>query len=80
MTTVATTELGERLSELLQRVEAGDEVVVVRGGAQIAKLVPADHSQPQAAFAAAVDAWRESRKGLTLGGLKGKDLINEGRR
>lgn len=41
MTSVGVHEAKTRLSELLRAVEAGEEVVVTRGGRPVAKLVPA---------------------------------------
>jgi len=40
MTEVGTFEAKNRLSELLERAEAGEEVVITRRGRPIAKLVP----------------------------------------
>lgn len=72
-------EAKSKLSQLLDWVEAGEEVVITRRGRIVAKLIPPggiDRTRAQVA------AWRirERRKGVTLGGLKIKDLINEGRR
>ena len=42
-----------RLSELLNRVEAGEEIVIARGDVPIARLVPeTDQPSPQATLAA----------------------------
>ena len=41
MTVVNTLEAKNRLSELLRRVEAGEEVVIARNGVPVARLVPA---------------------------------------
>lgn len=40
MTTVGVHEAKTRLSELLRAVEAGEEVVVTRGGEAVARIVP----------------------------------------
>lgn len=42
MTTVNVQEAKTRLSELLARVERGEEVVVARAGTPVARLVPVD--------------------------------------
>jgi len=73
-------EANTRLSALLDLVEAGEEVVITRGGKPVARLVSAaapaiDREQARAAAARII----ERSKGVTLGGLKIKDLINEGR-
>ena len=72
-------EAKSKLGQLLDWVEAGEEVVITRRGRIVAKLVPLggiDRTRAQAA----ARRIRERRKGVTLGGLKIKDLINEGRR
>ncbi|HOC13628.1 MAG TPA: type II toxin-antitoxin system prevent-host-death family antitoxin [Propionicimonas sp.] len=42
MTTVNVQEAKTRLSELLARVERGEEIVVARAGTPVARLVPVD--------------------------------------
>lgn len=59
-------------------MDAGEEVVITRRGKAVAKLVPPGGIERARAQAAA-GRIREMRKGVTLGGLKIKDLINEGR-
>jgi prevent-host-death family protein len=39
MTAVAVDEIGNDLAQLLDRVDAGDEIVIARGGQPIARLV-----------------------------------------
>lgn len=73
-------EAKTKLGQLLDWVEAGEEIVITRRGKVVARLVPpiapgADRDQ---ARNAARDI-RAMRKGVTLGGLKIKDLISEGR-
>ena len=73
-------EAKNKLGQLLDRVEAGEEVVITRRGKPVAKLVsPVAARDREDSLAAAQDI-REMRRGVTLGGLKIKDLINEGRR
>jgi prevent-host-death family protein len=73
-------EAKSKLGQLLDRVEAGEEVVITRRGKVVAKLVPpgagVDRDRARAAAARIV----ARSKGVTLGGLKIKDLIAEGRR
>jgi prevent-host-death family protein len=79
MRQVGAFEAKSKLGQLLDWVEAGEEVVITRRGRIVAKLVPPggiDRTRAQAA----ARRIRERRKGVTLGGLKIKDLINEGRR
>lgn len=44
MATVNVQEAKTRLSELLTRVERGEEIVVARAGTPVARLVPVDTS------------------------------------
>lgn len=46
MTEVGVHEAKTRLSALLRRVEAGEEVVVTRGGKAVARIVPAEPAPP----------------------------------
>jgi prevent-host-death family protein len=81
MDEVGTFDAKNRFSELLSRAEAGEEISITRHGKIVAKLVPAenDNDRLESARAAAARI-REMRKGVTLGGLKIKDLIKEGQR
>ena len=40
-------EAKTRLSQLLARLEAGDDVVIARGGTPVARLVPVDPLPPR---------------------------------
>ncbi len=73
-------EAKNKLSALLDEVENGGEVTITRHGKPVAKLVPAAAGLDHEKARRAVEAIRAMRKGVTLGGLKIKDLINEGRR
>jgi len=68
-----------QFSTLLQRIAAGDEVVIIVDGKPVARLVPADSVDPHQATAA-MDELRRLRKTTTLGGLDWKSLRDEGRR
>lgn len=46
MTEVGVHEAKTRLSELLRGVEAGDEVVISRGGVPVARIVPFEAPRP----------------------------------
>jgi prevent-host-death family protein len=73
-------EAKTKLAQLLDWVEAGEEVVITRRGKVVAKLVPPDASTFDRERArGAARRIRAMRKGVTLGGLKIKDLINAGR-
>ena len=79
MREVGAFEAKSKLGQLLDRVEAGEEVVITRRGKIVARLVPPGLAFDRERGRAAAHRIREMRKGVTLGGLKIKDLINEGR-
>ena len=79
MREVGAFEAKNKLGTLLDWVEAGEEVLITRRGKPVARLVPAEPVFDREKARRAVEGIRETRKGLTLGGLKIKDLINEGR-
>jgi prevent-host-death family protein len=72
-------EAKNTFGHLLDQVEHGEEVVITRRGKAVARLVPADAGFDRARARRAVAGILELSKGVTLGGLKIKDLINEGR-
>jgi prevent-host-death family protein len=69
-----------RFGQLLDWVEQGEEITITRHGKEVARLVPARGGFSREAARKAADRIRAMSKGVTLGGLKAKDLINEGRR
>lgn len=78
--TVGAYEAKTYLSELLEKVAAGEEITITKHGAPVAKLVPVRKEIRPEERVAAVDRIRKLAAGLSLGGLKVKDLIREGRR
>jgi prevent-host-death family protein len=72
-------EAKTHFSELLERVAGGEEITITRHGQPVARMVPVRRRATPAERRAAIDRWRKSAKGQTLGGLKVGDLINEGR-
>ena len=72
-----------RLSELLDRVEAGEEISIARHGRTIAKLIASDGAMPGAVSPTLVKdyiSWLK-REGPKLGpNLSLRDLIEQGRR
>ncbi|MSP42151.1 MAG: type II toxin-antitoxin system prevent-host-death family antitoxin [Alphaproteobacteria bacterium] len=72
-------EAKNRLGTLLDWVEQGEEILITRRGKAVARLVPAEPGIDRAKARRAVQGIMELRHGLTLGGLRIKDLINEGR-
>lgn len=75
MKEVGAFEAKSRLGQLLDRVEAGEEVIITRRGRAVARLVP-----PSLVCARkTVQNIRNMRKGINLAALRIKDLINQGR-
>ena len=68
-----------RLGTLLDWVEQGEEVLITRRGKAIARLVPAKPGVDREKARAAARRIREMSKGVTLGGVPLKSLIDEGR-
>lgn len=72
-------EAKNRFGQLLDQVERGEEVVISRRGKAIARLVPAEPGFDRVRARRAVAGILQASKGVSLGGLKIKDLVNEGR-
>lgn len=79
MSEIGAFEAKNRLGTLLDRVERGEEIVITRRGKRVAKLVPVGPGFDRAKAKRAIAGLIEASRGLSLGGLKIKDLINEGR-
>jgi len=80
MREVGAFEAKAKLGQLLDEVEHGEEIVITRRGKPVARLTPVVLGFDREKARQAAAGIREMRKGVTLGGLKIKDLINEGRR
>ncbi len=79
MKTIGAYEAKTHLSQLLDEVAAGERFAITRHGVEVARLVPvADPRRPPAVEVIA--ALRKARRGVTLGGLSLKSLIEQGRR
>lgn len=79
MKSVGTYEAKAHLSELLERVENGEQITITRHGIPVARLVPPDKPAAMSAGEAAAELKR-MRKNQSLGGLSVRSLIEEGRR
>jgi prevent-host-death family protein len=79
-TVVGAYEAKTHFSELLQRVEQGQEVTITRHGSPIARLVPMAKKHTPEERREAIARMRELNRGLSLGRLTIKSLIAEGRR
>jgi prevent-host-death family protein len=78
--TVGAYEAKTHFSELLDRADAGEEITITKHGHPVAKLVPIHALKSVESRRAAIAKWKELSKGLSLGGLKIRDLIDEGRK
>lgn len=79
MREVGAFEAKNTFGTLLDLVEKGEDVVITRRGKRVARLVPDSGTRDQEKARAAAEAILEMSKGATLGGLKIKNLIDEGR-
>jgi prevent-host-death family protein len=73
-------EAKTHLSELLEKVEAGEEFTITKHGSPVAKLTPVRRKAGAEERAAAIKRIQALGSTLSLGGLKVRDLIAEGRR
>ena len=78
--TFAANDAAAHFAELLKKVGAGEEVTITERGAPVARLVPIQGQRSVADRSAAIEAIKKLRQGVTLAGLKIRDLIDEGRR
>lgn len=68
-----------KLGQLLDQVEHGEEILITRRGRPVARLIAAEPGFDREKARRAVAGILETSKGVTLGGLKIKDLVDEGR-
>jgi len=78
MITVGAFEAKTHLSALLDRVAAGEEVLITKHGKPVARLVGAQNVD-RARVNNAFEKLKALRKGTTLGGLSWKELRDKGR-
>lgn len=79
MREVGAFEAKNKLGTLLDWVESGEEILITRRGKAVARLVPAAPGFDRARAKQVVANIRARRVGVTLGALRIKDLVNEGR-
>lgn len=76
MQTIGCYEAKTHLARLLDQVAQGETITITKHGVPVAMLVPpAKRSDP----GATIEALRLFRRGVTLGGLSLRELIEEGR-
>lgn len=74
-------EAKNRLSELLDAVENGEEITITRRGRPVARLVRHDSGQNRAKAVDAAHRLMARREHVTLGGVATiRELIDDGRR
>jgi antitoxin (DNA-binding transcriptional repressor) of toxin-antitoxin stability system len=73
-------EAKKTLSTLLDLAESAEEIVIMRHGKEVARLVPPRGTINRDPARQAAQRIREMSRGVTLGDLNIKDMINEGRR
>lgn len=78
--TIGAYEAKTHLSELLKKVEGGQEIVITKHGTAVARLVPVKKKASAEERVAAIERIQGLAADLSLGRLKIKDLITEGRR
>lgn len=80
MLEVGAYEAKNKLSALLDRVEAGEEILITRRGKVVARMVQPVATFDREAAATAVKRMLERSRGITTGGISIKEMINESRR
>jgi prevent-host-death family protein len=73
-------EAKTHLGQLLDRVLAGERIVITRHGVEVAELIPARPVPGSERAKQAAQRIRELRKGRTTGGMSIQDMIREGRK
>ncbi len=77
---VATFDAKNRLSALLDEVARGTEITITRRGVPVAKLVPVEPGFDRTKARETAAGLIAASRGLSLGGLSPRDMVNEGRR
>ncbi len=73
-------EAKTHFSELLQRVEQGEEITITRHGSPVVRMSLVRRQTTPERRRAAIEAMRQLAARNNLGGLRIKDLIAKGRR
>ena len=79
MIRVGAFEAKTHLSSLLDKVAAGEDVLITRRGLPVARLVPASQVD-RTAIERVIKDLRAGRAGITLGGIHWRELRDAGRR
>jgi prevent-host-death family protein len=73
-------EAKSQFSSVVERAAAGEEITITKHGKPLAKIVPVAQTHDQDRARRAFERMRELRKGVTLGDLSVREMIEEGRR
>lgn len=76
MTTVGLFEAKQHLSELVERARKGETIALTKRGVVVARLVAAENAE---SMEEVVETIRAIRRGVRLGSLSLKKLVDEGR-
>jgi prevent-host-death family protein len=80
MESIGSFEAKTHLPALLARVAKGETITITKHGRPIARLVPPDDAPPRMSVEESVAGLVEFRKNHLLGGVRAKDLVEEGRK
>jgi prevent-host-death family protein len=80
MKEVGAFEAKNKLAELLDLAESGEEIIITRHGKQVARLGPIQKPFDREAARQAVEDIKKLRKGMRIDDETIKEFINEGRR
>jgi prevent-host-death family protein len=78
--TIGAYEAKTHFSALLAKVESGEEITITKHGTPVARLVPIRKEATAAERRKLIDAWINRPDKPTLGGLRIRDLLEEGPR
>ncbi|MDO8803294.1 MAG: type II toxin-antitoxin system prevent-host-death family antitoxin [Elusimicrobiota bacterium] len=76
MTTIGLFEAKQHLSALVERARKGETIGITKRGVVVARLITAESAERRKEI---YEAIRANRRGVRLGALSLRNLINEGR-
>jgi prevent-host-death family protein len=72
-------EAKNKLAQLLDLAERGEEIIITRHGRQVARLMPIEKPFDREAARQAAEEIKKMRKGISIDDATIKEFINEGR-
>lgn len=79
MTAIALLQAKKRLSELIDRLQAGEAFTITRRGKPVARLVLPEADIADGHAQQSINRLRACRQSVSLGGLSSRELMAEGR-